>query len=63
MEYNEYPKMLYGPKGWGDLNDCQMVQDAAEEKAARKKGYADLGALPDTIAEAAAAPAQETEAA
>lgn len=47
----EYPKMLYGPKGWADLNDCQMVQDADEEKRARKKGYADLGPLDETVAQ------------
>jgi hypothetical protein len=51
MERNEYPKMLYGPKGWADLNDCQMVQDADEEKRARKKGYADLGPLDETVAQ------------
>lgn len=43
----EYPKMLYSPKGWDDLNDCQLVFDANEEKAARKKGYTDLGPLPE----------------
>ena len=42
----EYPKMLYGPRGWGDLDDCRLVLDAAEEKAAKKKGYADLATLP-----------------
>lgn len=46
LQHERIPKMLYGPKGWGDLTDCQMVNDAAEEKAARKKGYADLGPLP-----------------
>lgn len=60
---NEYPKMLYGPKGWSDLNDCQMVQDATEEKAARKKGYTDLGPLPDAATEEKAAQPQEGEAA
>ena len=61
---NEYPKMLYSKKGWGDLNDCQMVQDATEEKAARKKGYADLGPLPDAAEEKADSdPAQESGAA
>lgn len=60
---NEYPKMLYGKNGWNDLNDCRMVQDADEEKVARKKGYTDLGPLPDGIEEKAAQPQQDTEAA
>lgn len=43
----EYPKMLYGKAGWSALDDCRMVHDADEEKAARKKGYTDLGRLPE----------------
>ncbi len=39
----EYPKALYGPKGWGDLNDCVTVKDAEGEKIARAGGYGDLG--------------------
>lgn len=36
---NEYPKMLYGPKGWEDLSDMVTVLDADEEYKARADGY------------------------
>jgi len=38
-----YPLRLYGPKGWGDLDDYVRVMDAVEEAAARARGYACLG--------------------
>jgi hypothetical protein len=38
----EYPKALYGPKGWDDLADCWRVHNAEEEADARADGYKTL---------------------
>lgn len=35
----EYPKSLYGPKGWGDLNDHKVAHDADQEAEWRALGY------------------------
>ncbi|MDE2439564.1 MAG: hypothetical protein KGP14_00965 [Betaproteobacteria bacterium] len=51
---NEYPKMLYGPKGWDDLSDSRLVADADEEEKARSEGYDDLGPVADEANSAAA---------
>lgn len=39
MAFAEYPKALYGPRGWGDLDDCRRVFTAEEEAQARAEGY------------------------
>ena len=54
MAYTEYPKALYGAKGWNDLDDMVTVRDADEEKAARANGYTPLGALDEVRAPAEA---------
>ena len=38
MKSTEYPKQLYR-KGWDDLSDSVVVNDAAEEEAARADGF------------------------
>lgn len=38
MEFVEYPKQLYR-SGWDDLSDSVVVNDAAEEEAARAEGF------------------------
>jgi len=56
----EYPKMLYGPKGWDELTDCRLVAGADEEEAARTAGYGDLGSAekaPENTPDAPEAPA------
>jgi hypothetical protein len=35
----EAPKMMYGPRGWADLDDYRLVRDDAEEYAAARDGY------------------------
>lgn len=42
MVYVEYPKALYGPRGWDDLDDCMTVHDEVEEIEARDAGYKTL---------------------
>lgn len=39
---NEYPKALYGVKGFDDLNDVVTVKDLEEEIIARDGGYTPL---------------------
>ena len=41
MEFIEYPKQLYR-SGWEDLSDSVVVNDAAEEEAARAEGFKGL---------------------
>ena len=38
MKSTEYPKQLYR-QGWDDLSDSVVVNDAAEEEAARADGF------------------------
>jgi hypothetical protein len=38
----QYPKVLYGRKGWEDLADFIVVSNEDEEKKARANGYAAL---------------------
>jgi hypothetical protein len=38
----EYPKALYGPSGWDDIQDHVVVFDKAQEESVRKLGYDDL---------------------
>lgn len=38
MEFHEYPKQLYR-KGWDDLSDSVVVENEAEEEAARAEGF------------------------
>ena len=45
---NEYPKMLFGPEGWGNLDDNILVSNEDEESVARADGYAPLGAVQET---------------
>jgi hypothetical protein len=33
------PKMMYGPRGWADLDDYRLVRDEAEAAAAARDGY------------------------
>lgn len=35
----EVPKMLYGPRGWADLDDYRLARNAEEEAAAARDGY------------------------
>lgn len=35
----EAPKMLYGPRGWADLDDYRLARNAEEEAAAARDGY------------------------
>lgn len=35
----EVPKMLYGPRGWADLDDYRIAHNEAEEAAAAREGY------------------------
>lgn len=43
---SEYPKRLYGPRGWNDLDDFRRCLNAAEENEARDAGYKTLPELP-----------------
>lgn len=54
MTFFEFPKALY-LRGWDDLDAYVTVQNAAEEAAARAKGYRGIN-------EAAPAPAVEDDA-
>lgn len=38
MIFNEYPKQLYR-KGWDDLSDSILVENAKEEGDARQNGF------------------------
>ena len=38
MKSTEYPKQLYR-KGWDDLSDSVVVENEAEEDAARAEGF------------------------
>lgn len=38
MDFNEYPKMLYR-KGWDDLSDSILVENAEQEGEARQQGF------------------------
>ncbi|MBN9497856.1 MAG: hypothetical protein J0H39_13955 [Alphaproteobacteria bacterium] len=53
MAYAEYPKALYGAKGWDDLEDRRRVHNEAEESAARAEGYRTLGEIDADKANAA----------
>lgn len=46
------PKMLYGPRGWADLDDYRLVRDDAEEAVAARDGYfrAGVDARDDLVA-------------
>lgn len=35
----DVPKMLYGPRGWADLDDYRIAKNAEEEAAAAREGY------------------------
>lgn len=35
----EAPKMMYGPRGWADLDDYRLVRNGDEEAAAARDGY------------------------
>jgi hypothetical protein len=35
----EVPKMMYGPRGWADLDDYRIVRNETEEAAAARDGY------------------------
>ena len=35
----DVPKMLYGPRGWADLDDYRIAHNEAEEAAAARDGY------------------------
>lgn len=35
----DVPKMLYGPRGWADLDDYRLARNADEEAAAARDGY------------------------
>jgi len=35
----EAPLMMYGPRGWADLDDYRIVRNEAEEAAAARDGY------------------------
>lgn len=35
----EVQKMLYGPRGWADLDDYRIAMNAEEEAAAARDGY------------------------
>lgn len=48
----EYPKALY-LHGWDDLSACFVVNDLAEEEAARLKGYRGLHEPVEAVAPAA----------
>jgi hypothetical protein len=45
----EYPKALY-LRGWADLDACVTVDDAAQEAAARGKGYRHLAEAVEAVA-------------
>ena len=42
MDYVEFPKSLYGPQGWDNLDDMVIVENADEEADERKIGYSML---------------------
>jgi hypothetical protein len=48
----EAPKMMYGPRGWADLDDYRLVRNEAEEAAAARDGYfrAGVDASEDLVA-------------
>lgn len=41
----EYPKMLYSPAGWDDLQDHVIVFNKAQEDEVRALGYDDMAAV------------------
>jgi hypothetical protein len=47
------PIMMYGPRGWADLNDYRLVRSKEEAEAAARDGYFRAGedARRDLIAE------------
>lgn len=51
MSFSEYPKQLYR-KGWEDLSDTVVVNDADQEAQARADGFVMLS---EPVAEAAPA--------
>lgn len=46
---SRYPLALYGPKGWDDLDDKIRALDAAQESAARARGYSTLDEPRETL--------------
>ena len=56
----EYPKGLY-LRGWDDMEAYVIVQDAAEEAAARAKGYRHINEAAPVAPEPVAEPAGEDD--
>ncbi len=48
----EAPKMMYGPRGWADLDDYRLVRSEDEEASAARDGYfrAGVDAVEDLVA-------------
>jgi hypothetical protein len=61
MTFQEYPKGLY-LRGWEDLDAFVIVQNAAEEAAARAQGYRHINEAVPVAAEAVAEPAGSDDA-